>query len=168
MEVQARFELAYPNFAGSAVAIPVTAPCWHPSVESNHRLRFQRPPYWPLYERGMLVRAAGVEPALQASEAHRLPQSFALLTMERAAGFEPASSIQLPLSCFVGRRVTRAKIENDATSDDASDGRSERLIRDARRRGARATLHRQCSRGIGAAGGYRSRSTALRGRHPSQ
>lgn len=56
---------------------------------------------------------------------------------------------------------------NDATSDDASDGRGTRLIPSAYRRGSRATLSRQCSRGIGAAGGYRSRACGLRDRDPS-
>ena len=45
VEMQARFELAYPNFAGSAVTTPVTASCWLRTRVSNPHQPLQRRPY---------------------------------------------------------------------------------------------------------------------------
>ena len=80
--------------------------CWLRTLDSNPRHPVQSRTY-SLSIRNELVRVAGFDPAVSCVRGTRFTRlSYTL--MEHTAGVEPAFSVRLPLSCFVGRRATCA------------------------------------------------------------
>lgn len=107
---EAGFEPASFRFrAGCATNCATLDQIWFGKLDSNPRLKASKARMLPLHHSRMNWSGRGVPPSDV-----RLPRpvlfytSFAL--MARTGGFEPPSSIQLPLSRFVAERVTCAKL----------------------------------------------------------